>query len=294
MKKLIFLLAFCVSVSASARESIQVVTSIKPLQLVAEAIVADLGQVEALIPPGASPHHYALKPSDIRRLHKADLVVWIGPDLEQFLSKPLARANTTKIQLLAESEAGHEEHEEAGHEDEHDHHDHGGNDPHLWMNPTEMLHAAELIMRELSKQFPQHAAALAANYQAFSTALITQDQATRVALADVKEQGFVVFHDAFSLFVERYGLNQRAYVTVDPAQAPGAKKVAKIHALLTEENVSCVFVEPQFEAAVVRRIVADLPVKLGRLDPLAVDISSEAGYVGYMASLVESFQQCLK
>lgn len=87
MKKLAFIILFLLSPTLIAQERLQLVASVKPLQLVAHAIVADLGEVDLLIPPGASPHHYALKPSDIRVLQKADLVVWVGPDMEQFLEK---------------------------------------------------------------------------------------------------------------------------------------------------------------------------------------------------------------
>jgi len=311
MKKLAFIILFLLSPTLIAQERLQLVASVKPLQLVAHAIVADLGEVDLLIPPGASPHHYALKPSDIRVLQKADLVVWVGPDMELFLEKMLQRYDRPVLQLMKndedEHEVHHEEEHEAHHEHEHQashdeaeeddadhHHHHGDVDPHVWMDPIYMLEAAEHIKEMLQQQFPELSDKLEANYQAFKRDLLLADKQIKQQLTPYQSNGFVVFHDAFSLFVEHYGLNQRAYFTVDPAQTPGAKKLARIERILKEPDVRCVFVEPQFKAPIVERIVDDLPVNLGRLDPLATDVSLAEGYVGYLNSLANSIETCLQ
>lgn len=305
MKKLFALLFILGATTANAAEKIKVVASIKPLQLVSQAIVADLGQVDVLIPPGGSPHHYSLKPSDVKKLYGADLIVWVGPDLEQFLSKSLSRTDAEKLQLLESDEAAegrhdddeHESHEEHAHEghghDDHGHH-HGDNDPHVWMDPALMVEAAEKLAKQLSVLHPLHKAKLEENYQTFAAELLQTDRAIRQKLLPYQDKGFVVFHDAFALLVAHYGLKQEAYFTVDPARAPGAKRLREIQGLITKQGVSCVFLEPQFEAAVVKALVADLPVNVGRLDPLAIDITAEQGYTGYLQQLAGNIENCLK
>lgn len=294
MKKLVLLLMFiCIAPLATAAERLSVVTSVKPLQLVANAIVADLGDVEVLIPAGSSPHHYSLKPSGIRTLNNADLIVWVGPSLEQFLTKVLQRADAPVLQLLEVSDTGSHGHEaESTAHDEHHHH--GGEDPHIWMDPLLMLDAAEKIKNALSAQYPQHAVQLEKNYQAFADELLRAEKQVRQQLIPHQKSGFVVFHDAFALLVEHYGLNQKAFFTVDPARAPGAKKLAAIQELLKTQKVGCVFVEPQFEAAVIKQIVSDLPVKMGQLDPLAIDVTLAQGYPGYLQILGSNIERCLQ
>jgi len=76
------------------------VASITPLQLIAAEVLDGIAKPEVLIPPGASPHAYSLRPSDTRKIHDADLVVWVGPELEQFLTKPISQSNATKLMLL--------------------------------------------------------------------------------------------------------------------------------------------------------------------------------------------------
>ena len=287
---LVFLLLL--SPFSFAQEPLKVVTTVKPLQLVANAIVADLGDVDVLIPPGASPHHYSLKPSDMRLLRASDLVIWVGPDMEQFLSKTIKQLNVPVMQLLESDteEPHHHHHEESLEHEEHDHH---GVDPHIWMDPLVMLQAAERLTEKLSAQAPQHAAQLEINFEAFKQEVLTADHRMSEQLSTYQDKGFVVFHDAFSRLVEHYNLKQLAFFTVDPAQAPGAKKLAHIQEMLHKLEARCVFVEPQFKADIVQRFVAGKPIRVGLLDPLAIDVTLEAGYIGYMQQMTQSIITCL-
>lgn len=289
---LVFLLLL--SPFSSAQEPLKVVTTVKPLQLVANAIVADLGDVDVLIPPGASPHHYSLKPSDMRLLRASDLVIWIGPDMEQFLSKTIKQLDVPVLRLLEEeSEGHHHHHEQTLEHEEHEGHDHHGVDPHIWMDPLDMLQMAEKLTDQLSKQAPQHAVQLTLNFETFKKELLATDQRIEAQLSAYQDKGFVVFHDAFSRFVEHYHLKQLAFFTVDPARAPGAKKLAHIQAMLDKLEARCVFIEPQFKAEVIQRVVADKPIRLGHLDPLAIDVTLEQGYTGYLQQLAQNIETCL-
>ena len=101
----------------------QVLTSIKPLQLIAAAVQDGVAEPDVLLPVGASPHHYALRPSDMRRLQQAQLFYWIGPQLEGFLAKPLSSRTQPSLALQdlpglqlryfaeAQDEHGEEEHD---------------------------------------------------------------------------------------------------------------------------------------------------------------------------------------
>lgn len=286
---LVFLLLL--SPFSFAQEQLKVVTTVKPLQLVANAIVADLGAVDVLIPPGASPHHYSLKPSDMRLLRASDLVVWVGPDMEQFLSKTIKQLDVPVLQLLESGEEEHHHHHH--HHEEPLEHDHQGVDPHIWMDPLVMLQAAEQLTEELSALAPQYATQLDLNFAAFKQELLAADHRMSEQLSAYHDKGFVVFHDAFSRLVEHYSLKQLAFFTVDPARAPGAKKLAHIQKMLHKLEARCVFVEPQFKADIIQRFVADRPIRVGQLDPLAIDVTLEEGYIGYMQQMTQSITTCL-
>jgi len=305
MNKIIFsLLCLSLSFNSFAAEKVQIVASIKPIQLMAQQLVGDLGEVEVLIPEGASPHHYNLKPSDMRKLAQTDLVVWIGPAMEQFLTKTMHRQKSSVIQLMGGEAEHHDDHKEAHHEDDHHdhekhhddehHHDHGDSDPHIWLDPVLMISAAEAIRDELVTLFPKLKSELDSNFAEFKQQVTDVDRSIKSQLAPHKDKGFIVFHDAFSLFVGHYGLNQLAYFTFDPSHAPGAKKVAEVQSLITSKDAVCVFSEPQFEAKIVKRITAGLDINKGQLDPLAIDIEFEQGYTGFLMGLADNIEHCLK
>ena len=124
LKASIVFLGMCFS-QLSLAEEVKVVATIKPLQLIAADIVGDTGRVDVLIPPGASPHHYSMKPSDRRKLDEAGLVAWVGPDLETFLVKTLSHSSAPIVAMMAdEAESDHADEGHEGHGGHTDHDDH--------------------------------------------------------------------------------------------------------------------------------------------------------------------------
>lgn len=296
-----------IPLSAAATE---VVTSIKPLQLIASALTDGITRPALLLPPEGTPHHYALKPSDMRALTEAQVVIWVGPGLEQSLQKPLSRTDAHIVTLAPESvphahdtptgdkgddHGDHGDHEadkasEAGHQG----HAHG-NDPHIWLDPLTALDIADRMLPALQLAFPQQVERLVANRAAFEQAVRNKDVEIRIQLEPYTELGFYVFHDAYSGFINHYGLKQLGYFTVDPARRPGARHLAEIRHQLEQSHAVCVFSEPQFTSAVVDAITSGLSVQLGELDPLARDATvGPEGYTDYLQSLADDFVNCLQ
>ncbi|MFZ7304684.1 zinc ABC transporter substrate-binding protein ZnuA [Avibacterium avium] len=125
-----------------------VVTSIKPLGFIASSIADGVTDTQVFVPAGASPHDYHLKPSDVQKLKAADLVLWIGEDVDQFLAGSLKKnVDASKVvtiaklagitpDMLAKGEHHHHDHDHHHHDGEdhdHDHehhHDHGKSEAH--------------------------------------------------------------------------------------------------------------------------------------------------------------------
>lgn len=311
--------ALLTALPASAAE---VVTSIKPLQLITSALTEGVTEPALLLPPEGTPHHYALKPSDMRLLAEAKVVIWVGPGLEQFLQKPLSRTDARIVTLLPDSEPHdheapdqhavtaddhheehHDHHDHQDHDDHketvadtHDHHSHAdGEDPHIWLDPLNALAMADRMMPALEQAFPDQQAQLQANRMAFEQDLRRKDAEIAAQLAPYREHGFFVFHDAYSGFVNHYGLNQLGYFTVDPARKPGARHLAEIRHQLEESKAVCVFSEPQFTSAVVDAITSGLNVHQGELDPLArTAVPGPQGFTDYLQSLSDNLVGCLQ
>lgn len=187
-----------------------IVASVKPVGFIAAAIAEGVTPVEILLPDGASEHDYALRPSDIKRLRDANLVVWVGPEMEAFMSKSVATLPAAKSiemselpgvkSLLLKGTDDDEDKENAphaagknGHQHEHEHHHHGEYNMHLWMSPEISRKTAIAIHAKLLELMPADKHQLDANLQHFEAELSSADAKINSQLAPVKDKGYFVF-----------------------------------------------------------------------------------------------------
>lgn len=275
--------------------SLKVMTSIKPIQLITQEITKNVAETEVLLGNNTSPHDYALKPSDVRKLQDADLFIWVGPGLESFLEGTLQGNNNTLQldQVASIDKIMYDEHE--GHEHHDDgHHHHGNYNPHLWLGPTQAQQMAKVIADRLAKIDPQHAVQYADNYKAFTEQLSATTAQIKQQLAPVKDHGYYVFHDAYDYYEQYFDLNHLGAFTVSPDRRPGAKSLIAIRTALQSNQVYCVFSEPQFTPAVIDSVTRGTNVQHGVLDPLATDEPVKSGaYFHFLQQLATNFTQCL-
>lgn len=277
-----------------------VVTTIKPLQLIAAAVLEDISEPEVLLPPAASPHNYALRPSDRRQLADADRVYWVGPDLERFLERLLEnQANARRVdQAPGLTLRYFGEEEEHGHEhDSHDDHDHapGTLDAHIWLSITNAQHIARWMADDLAQLYPQHQQQLQDNAAAFAQRLQQVEEQLQQRLRPLADKPYFVFHDAFGYFEDSVGVQRRDVFTLSTEIQPGARHLQKLRQRLTEAGPSCVFREPQFPAERVTSLSSGLPVQVAELDPLGIDIPvGPKGYEQLLFTLGEELAGCLE
>ncbi|MNR02368.1 High-affinity zinc uptake system protein ZnuA precursor [compost metagenome] len=273
-----------------AQAEVKVLTSIKPLQLIAAAVQDGVAIPEVLLPPGASPHNYALRPSDVRKVQSVDLLYWIGPDMEGFLPRVLngrtlpnvAVQDLPGMKLRHFAEDNHSHAEEA---DEHDHdHRPGSLDAHLWLSPVNARVIATKMAADLSAADPANAARYQSNLKAFDERLDALDARLKKRLADVQGKPYFVFHEAFDYFEDAYGLKHVGVFSVAAEVQPGAQHVAAMRARLQEVGKTCVFSEPPLRPRLAETLVAGLPVKLAELDALG----------GYTPATAQGYEQVLE
>ncbi|MEN5281744.1 zinc ABC transporter substrate-binding protein ZnuA [Serratia marcescens] len=288
--------------------SAAVVTSIRPLGFIASAIADGVTPTEVLLPDGASPHDFALRPSDIQRLRSADLVLWVGPDMEAFLTKALVPISTTRKLAISELPAvkpllmkGEEDddHEHAGEahnhaDDDHGHH-HGEYNMHVWLSPEIAKVTAIAIHDRLLELMPQNKDKLDANLRQFENLLTQTDKNVGNMLTPVQGKGYFVFHDAYGYFEKHYGLSPLGHFTVNPEIQPGAQRLHQIRTQLVEQKAVCVFAEPQFRPAVINAVAKGTKVRSGTLDPLGTGIALEKDSYGkFLTQLSNQYVSCLK
>lgn len=290
MKRFITLLMVLVA-SIGVAHATNILTSIKPIQLISLEIAQGVTTPDVLLASNASPHDYALRPSDVKRIRRADLIIWYGNDLEPFLSKILEAQNKvltlSDIPNLSLREFASDHHD-------HDGHDHGSYDPHFWLGYQPTLQVAEAIANKLSEIDPQNAEQYQANYASFAQQLAEQHQSIKQQLEPVKQRGYYVFHDAYGYFEQDFALSHLGAFTISPDRKPGAKTLISIRQALSSDEVYCLFTEPQFTPAVVQSVTRGSDVAMGELDPIGSDIEAkQGGYFTFKQTMADNFAQCL-
>ena len=265
---LIGLLAF----STLAKADLKVVTSIKPIHSLAGYIMDGVGSPGLIVDGYNSPHSFQLKPSHAKMLEQADIIFWIGEDLENFLEKPLATIakKAEKIELLEINDIKKLKFRERNIFEEHDDHGHGEYDPHIWLDPIN----AKVILSEITKHLIENDSKNAPTYKSnLAKALAKIDKLIIDVITETNtELSYVVFHDAYQYYENRFNVNILGAMTINPDVMPGAEQIHEIHEVIEHDNVSCILSEPQFNPDIIKSIAKDTNVKTGVLDPLGANL----------------------
>ena len=271
----VLLILFAATVARAVAPS--VVVSVKPLHAIVAAVMTGVALPRLLVKGGASPHDYAMRPSDAAALHDAELIVWVGETFELFLAKPLeALAGDAEVVSLMKL---------AG----------AGEDPHIWLDPDNARKIAQRVAAALSTLDPDNRDRYQSNTAAFSARLDVLDAALRATLATVVDQPYLVYHDAYGAFERRYGLARVAAITVNPQRKPGAKSIAALKELIRETGARCLFGEPQFTPALLGALIEDSTARIGELDPLGATLRpGPEAYFTLMRNLADSLRECLE
>jgi zinc transport system substrate-binding protein len=296
--------ALLCSASSIALAEIKVMASIKPVHSLVASIMQGVGTPSLIVQGAASPHTYSLKPSQAEEMQNANVIFWVGHELEAFLEKPIETIatkaesveliNAEGIKKLAPRETGNFEKHNDDPEPEAAHKHDEEVDAHIWLDPQNALLMSDEIEKTLVAADPDNAAKYIANtmkLKADITALQTEIQTT---LEPVKDKGFIVFHDAYQYFEARFGVTILGSMTASPEVMAGAERLTELKAKLTQLKATCVFAEPNFEPKLVKAIVEGTPAKIATLDPEASGIpEGPALYGQMMRGIATSIRDCL-
>lgn len=325
MSRKFLLLAGVVLAGKAAADAPNVAVDIAPVHALAAQVMAGVAEPSLIIPPGASPHDHAMRPSEARALQSADVVFWVGPELTPWMTGPLGALSegATQVELLEaagtmrhdfrdladhhegkEGHAGHddhadddehEKHEERADHDAHDHdhgHDHDGVDPHAWLDPENARVWVQAIAETLSEKDPDNAARYQANADKAVEGLSALEAEIRADLAQ-SEPRFVTFHDAYQYFEHRFDLASSGTVGLGDAAAPGPARLAELKARIEEEGIDCAFSEPQFDTRLISAATEGGDAQILVLDPIGVALEpGPALYPDLLRAMAESFQAC--
>lgn len=288
----------------------KITASIRPLQSIIANIVDGSKEVDLIIDQNESLHHYQLKPNKVVGISNSDVVIIIDKNFEIFLDKILGKfikenklievAKLPGIKLLKADENHHHEHEdehEDEHEHEHEHHHHLTEyDYHLWLDIDNVKAIARSLADIFAQKYPDSAQLYKQNLAIFLTKLDELDSRIKARMLLSKDKNFIVTHNAYSYFINRYGLNQPQSISIDHDHNIGARDLLTLQQSIEAQKVMCIFEEPQFNSRIVEKLQKNTKVKIGKLDAEwgADNIPTKDVYFNLMDSLAESFSACLK
>jgi zinc transport system substrate-binding protein len=301
-------------VATAAHAETRVVVTSKPIHSLVAGVMVGIGQPTLLVSGSASPHTYAMKPSDAKAVNAATVFFRVSEDLEPFtakLVKSLAAsvrveslASAPGLKLLPKREGGAFA-EHGGHAG---HAGHNGNqakagsaaaepdeiDTHLWLDPDNASAMVKRIAAVLGEVDPPNAARFQANSAAVVERIAVLSLALRRDLQPVAGRTFIVFHDAYQYFEAWAGLAAVGSVTTSPEVQPNGKRLASLRSKIKGAGVRCVFAEPLFQPRVITALTEGLTVRTGTLDPEGTLLEpGPALYEQLMRGLTQNLVKCL-
>lgn len=310
--RLISLIA-ALTLPANARAEVpQVITDILPVHSLAAQVMQGVGVPQLLMPAGADPHAYAMRPSEARGLTQANLIFWIGPELTPWLTDALPRlaGNAVAVELLevdgtvvlqgrqnavfgaGDGQDAHESHDT--HED-HDHgHNHDGVDPHAWLDPQNARIWLAAMAEHLADLDPVNASLYRTNAAAAQDRISTLEAQIKQDLAGGSETGLFVYHDAYQYFENRFGLHSNAAISQSDAAAPGAARLSAVKAAAEAYTIVCVIAEPQFSPRLIASATGDKG-RTAEVDPIGAQFPAGVDqYSSMLAATAQGFAHCRK
>lgn len=275
----------------------RVLVTLPPLYSLVVGVMKDINTPTLLLDGIVSPHHYALKPSDRRKIENTDLLIWIGPNYEFFLEKTINHSSVKTIQLntladLIQLPIRSNECSTCSHSHATEAHQ---IDPHLWLTPINAQKIVAIVANHLSLLDPHNAT----YYQKNATTLIERlahlHQELTQKLSSVSRYSFLVYHDGYQYFEKAYNLSGLGALTLDPEIPISAQRLNALETLIKLKNVRCIFGETQFYPALIKRLADTLKIKTGTLDPFGTTLKpDETLYFKMMHQLADTFIECLK
>lgn len=306
------LLFSCWAWAGQAAEPIRVLATMPALHSWAANVAGDDARVETLPAANVGPHDFQFRPSDLRRLGAAHVVVRNGLGVDVWLDKALASnpgpagrrvvvtsqglqtewiTRIPEIEISSVPASGKEQSKGRDHDHDHDHdsepghgaaggHGHdGGPNPHLWLDPVFAKHGVSNILEALVAVDPEHAEGYRRRSAAYVMELDRLDAEIRSHVGGLKDRRLVTFHDAFPYFCRRYGLELVGVVEEVPNVEPGPRYLTSLSKAIRRTGVQVVFSEPQFHPRLVRRLAEDLGIRTAELDVLETGVPSAGFYV---------------
>lgn len=270
--------------STSSSAQVSVVSTVRPLQFISQAILLDDDVAYAIENDSHAAHSITLSPQDRIQIESADLVLWISEDFEIYLTDLLESSNAELTALKAADIAELTLHRMPN----------GDLDPHLWLDPNNALLIAKHLTAELVKLAPARAQSYESRLAAFQENLHAEWQRVEQEIATTSPKPYAVYHDAFRYIEIQLGLSPAVVLLDNPEVEPGMRDIIAKRQQLEATNPQCIFLEPEASQELVDTMLQQLTPQRVTMDILGSSIEEgDQAYLQLLNHVAEGFSNCI-
>ncbi|MBD3288193.1 hypothetical protein GF337_05260 [candidate division KSB1 bacterium] len=267
MIKKILILCFILTAGWCYAQS-RYVTTIHPFKEILQSVVGSRGTIHELLPPGASPHTYEMRPSDMRKVEGATALFYGASNLDNWALKFQTKQTIAFIELVPESHRFHfNGHIHIhGEESEAEHESHI--DPHFWTDPLTVKALIPNLVQKLATLDPGGEQTYKKNAEKFKVRLDSLHLKINKLLAPIKIRTVILSHPFFRYYFQRYNFTVTDIIEKSPGKEPTPREVKNLIDKVNSEQVSVICTHPQLPDRAAEIVAESTAAKVVELDPL--------------------------
>jgi zinc transport system substrate-binding protein len=254
---IIALLIITISMDAQPR----FVTTIHPFKAIIQEIVGESGVVDEILPPGASPHTYELRPSELNKIEKATAFFYGAENLDGWAAKiktahriELMKMLTEQNRLTLQNFVGNKKVI--------------GTDPHFWTDPLTVKAMLPALVDTLCKLNPEQCTLYRKNSFQFSTQLDNLTQLIQESFSNVPVKEVLLAHPFFQYYFNRFGFKLIGTIETIPGSEPTPRDLKEIIDQARQRHLKIILVNPQISDRPAQLIAEATGAKIVELDPI--------------------------
>jgi len=274
---LIFLLTGMTSLNAQP----DVVATIRPLQLIAMAVTDGVSEPASLFDQTQDPHHPSLRPSQRRTLDNADILLWVGTELETGLEKVIGEIDARVIAALDINGVTIQV---------------SGNrtDPHVWLDTRNTAAIAVELANVLSEIDGGNSGRYTSNLDEFLKGLDVLENRIREMVSHGDGHAYAIYHNGYQYFEKQFGLEHAASFTNNEEVSPGIRHILSVKSILEENDVNCILAGPSVNTRQLANQLDRKDIQFVDIDILAINAgASKEAYFRFLEDVAVAFNTCL-
>lgn len=294
--------------ASEAKQSpeVSILYSIRPLELIGREVAGPYPfyRHSTLLPPGFTPHDYALKISDIKKMKQADIIVWMGKSIEPYLYRTIDKIKTQQpekiiINLSADNKKSKIKWIDINQEESHGHHHNEKHDeqyasieevdPHFWLSPYNAIIVGQMLVEKISEKYPHMKKNLESGLNVFTGNLKVLASGEK----KVTYKPYIVYHDAFAYLENFLKIKNSGAISNHQHEKPGVRTIVQISEIVEKNNINCMISPLSYDQRLVDKLFESKTITIEKIDILAEISSKGTLYTDYIISIMKSLKACI-